>query len=96
MALVDVLINIFTIGKVFKGILKKVDSKKCDLAILVDYPGFNLRLARELKKRNIPVIYYISPQIWAWGENRVGIIKECVKKILVFLNLRKNSIKNME
>ncbi len=92
-ALVDVLTNIFTIGKVFKGILKKVDSKKCDLAILVDYPGFNLRLARELKKRNIPVIYYISPQVWAWGENRIGIIEKCVKKILVFFKFEEELYK---
>ncbi|MDP3730728.1 MAG: lipid-A-disaccharide synthase [Candidatus Omnitrophota bacterium] len=92
-ALVDVLMNIFTIGKVFKGILKKVDSKKCDLAILVDYPGFNLRLARELKKRNIPVIYYISPQIWAWGENRIEIIKRCVGKMLVFFRFEEDLYK---
>ena len=73
-ALVDVLKNIFTIGRVFKGLLKKVDLGKPDLAILVDYPGFNLRLAKELKKRGIPVIYYISPQVWAWGEDRIEII----------------------
>ena len=82
--LVDAWKNIFTIGRIFKGLLKKVDSRKCDLAILVDYPGFNLRLARLLRKRDIPVIYYISPQVWAWGENRIEIIKECVKKIIVF------------
>lgn len=82
--LVDVLKNIFTIGRIFKGLLKIIDSAGCDLAILVDYPGFNLRLAKELKKRGIPVIYYISPQVWAWGEDRINIIKECVKKIIVF------------
>ena len=95
--LVDVWKNIFAIGKVFKGILKRIDSRKTDLAILVDYPGFNLRLARELKKRGIPVIYYISPQVWAWGENRIDIIKECVAKILVFFKFeeelyRKNGV----
>ncbi|MCX5666614.1 MAG: hypothetical protein NT036_06250, partial [Candidatus Omnitrophica bacterium] len=82
--LVDVLKNIFTIGKVFRGILKKVDSKKTDLAILVDYPGFNLRLAKELSTRGILVIYYISPQIWAWGGDRINIIKKYVARILVF------------
>jgi len=91
--LVDAWKNIFTIGKVFKGILRKVDSKKCDLAILVDYPGFNLRLAKELKKRNIPVIYYISPQVWAWGEDRIEIIKTCVKKILVFFKFEEELYK---
>ena len=92
-ALVDVLKNIFTIGKVFKGLLKKVDSKKPDLAILVDYPGFNLRLARELSKRNIPVIYYVSPQVWAWGANRIGIIKKYVTKILVFFKFEEDLYK---
>ena len=91
--LVDVWKNIFTIGKVFRGILKEVDSSKVDLAILVDYPGFNLRLAKELKKRNIPVIYYISPQVWAWGENRIDIIRSCVTKILVFFKFEEDLYK---
>lgn len=91
--LVDVLKNIFTIGKVFKGILKKVDARKTDLAILVDYPGFNLRLAKELKKRNIPVIYYISPQVWAWGEDRIDKIKKYVSKILVFFKFEEDLYK---
>lgn len=82
--LVDVLKNIFTVGKVFKAILDRVDREKPDLAILVDYPGFNLRLAAQLKKRGIPVVYYISPQVWAWGRDRVNIIKRCVDKIIVF------------
>jgi lipid-A-disaccharide synthase len=91
--LVDVWKNIFTIGKAFKGILKKIDSKKTDLAILVDYPGFNLRLAKELKKRDIPVIYYISPQVWAWGEGRIDTIKECVAKTLVFFKFEEELYK---
>lgn len=91
--LVDVLKNIYTIGKVFKGILKKVDSRKTDLAILVDYPGFNLRLAKELSKRGIPVIYYISPQIWAWGGDRINTIKECVAKMLVFFKFEEDLYK---
>ncbi len=82
--LVEVLKNIFTVGKVFRGLLKKIDSGGVDLAILVDYPGFNLRLAKELKRRRLPVIYYISPQVWAWGRDRINIIKRCVDKILVF------------
>ena len=91
--LVDVWKNIFTISKAFKGILKKVESRKTDLAILVDYPGFNLRLAKELKKRGIPVIYYISPQVWAWGEDRINIIKECVAKMLVFFKFEEDLYK---
>lgn len=81
---VEVFKNIFTVGKVYKMVLSKIDSVKPDIAILVDYPGFNLRLAGELKKRSIPVIYYVSPQVWVWGRDRINIIKRCVRKILVF------------
>jgi lipid-A-disaccharide synthase len=94
--LVDALKNIFTVGKVFKGLLDRVDSRKTDLAILVDYPGFNLRLAKELKKRNIPVVYYISPQVWAWGRDRVKIIKKCVTKILVFFKFEESLYKTYD
>ena len=82
--LVEVLKNIFTVGRAFKAVLAKTDAVKPDLAILVDYPGFNLRLAKELHKRSIPVVYYISPQIWAWGGDRINIIKKYVRKIVVF------------
>ncbi len=91
--LADVLKNIFTVGKVYKSILRRVDSERPDLAILVDYPGFNLRLAKELKKRSIPVVYYISPQVWAWGRDRINIIKKCVDKIIVFFKFEEELYK---
>lgn len=64
-----------TFKRIFNGLLAEIDRVKPAAAILVDYPGFNLRLARELKKRDIPVIYYISPQIWAWGKERIRTIR---------------------
>ena len=82
--LVEVIKNIFVVGRAYKAVLAGADSVKPDLAILVDYPGFNLRLAKELHKRSIPVVYYISPQVWAWGGDRINIIKKYVKKIVVF------------
>ncbi|MFH0764052.1 MAG: lipid-A-disaccharide synthase [Candidatus Omnitrophota bacterium] len=90
---VEVLKNIFTVGKAYKDILRKVDSENPGLAILVDYPGFNLRLAKALKRRSIPVVYYISPQVWAWGRDRVNIIKKCVKKIMVFFKFEEELYK---
>ena len=52
--------------------------------ILMDYPSFNLRLAKNIKKKfNIPITYYISPQLWAWKENRVKIIRKCIDQMLV-------------
>lgn len=82
--LFEALRNLNKFKKIFHDLLKKVDVKKPDLAILVDYPGFNLRLAKELKKRNIPIIYYISPQVWAWGGNRIKIIKKLIRRMIVF------------
>ncbi len=80
---VEVLKNLKKIKLAFRLILEKADQVLPDAAILVDYPGFNLRLAKELKKRNIKIIYYISPQIWAWGIKRVKTIKQVVDKMLV-------------
>lgn len=79
----EVLRNLKKFQEIFAGLLRKVDKIKPDLAILVDYPGFNLRLAEELKKRNIPIIYYISPQIWAWGGNRIKKIKKLINRMIV-------------
>jgi len=71
------------IKKIFYSFLDKIEATRVDAVILIDYPGFNLRLARELKKRNIKVLYYISPQVWAWKKNRVYLIKNNVTKMLV-------------
>lgn len=69
--------------RAFHLILSKAEEIKPQAVILVDYPGFNLRLARELKKRNIKVFYYISPQVWAWKEDRIKLIKHVTDKMLV-------------
>jgi len=55
--------------------------KKIDAIILIDYPGFNLRLAKIAKKFNIPVFYYIAPQVWAWGSKRVKLLVDLCDKI---------------
>lgn len=79
----EVLKNLRKFREIFSLLLEETGRQKPNLAILVDYPGFNLRLAKELKKRGIPVIYYISPQIWAWGKNRIKTIRELVDLMLV-------------
>ncbi len=93
---VEVLKNIFVVKRAYNAVISKVDSLKPDFAILVDYPGFNLRLAMELKKRSIPVIYYISPQVWAWGRDRIDIIRKAVKKILVFFKFEEELYKKYD
>lgn len=86
----EVIKNLFVVGQAFHAIMSKVDRDRPDLAILVDYPGFNLRIARQMKERGIPVVYYISPQVWAWGADRIDIIKECVRKIIVFFKFEED------
>ncbi len=86
----EVLRNLFLFRRIFYDFIKRVEEEKPDAIILVDYPGFNLRLAKELKKRGFKVIYYISPQIWAWGEGRIGAIKENVDKMIVFFDFEKD------
>ena len=90
---VEVLKHLLTVKKAYQAILTKINSEPPDLAILVDYPGFNLRLARELKRRSIPVVYYISPQVWAWGMDRIGIIRTCINRIIVFFKFEEELYK---
>ena len=63
---------------------------KPDILILIDYPGFNIRIAEWAKKEGIKTVYYISPQIWAWKENRVHTIKKYVDKMIVILPFEKD------
>lgn len=76
MGFVEVLMNIGTIFKNLKFCKEDILKHKPDALILVDYPGFNLRIAEWAHKQNIKVIYYISPQVWAWKKNRVHTIKK--------------------
>lgn len=80
---VEVLKHYPLFKKIFDDILQKTKEEKPDAAILVDYPGFNLRLAKELKKMGIPVIYFISPQVWAWGRERLAFIRKTIGLMLV-------------
>lgn len=71
------------IREVYKTIIEWAKLNKPDCAILVDYPGFNLRIAKSLKKLSIPIIWYISPQLWAWGKGRIKKVKKYVDKMIV-------------
>ncbi len=72
-----------------RNLLLETDRKRPDLAILIDYPGFNLRFARKLKARGIPILYYVSPQVWAWGRKRIGKIKSLVDRMIVVFEFEK-------
>jgi len=85
MGFFEVIKHLPFIKKVFTSILQSVKERNPDIVILTDYPGFNLRLAKAVKKLNIPVIYFISPQVWAWGKRRIKKIVKNIDKMLVIL-----------
>ncbi|CAN5139465.1 lipid-A-disaccharide synthase [soil metagenome] len=96
MGFAEVIKNLPTIFKNLDFCKKDIIAFKPDALILIDYPGFNLRIAEWAKKRGIKVIYYISPQVWAWKESRVKGIKKSVDKMLVILPFEKEFYKKWQ
>jgi lipid-A-disaccharide synthase len=93
MGFLEVIKNLGTIFKNIRICKEGILQYKPTALILIDYPGFNLRIAKWAREQGIPVIYYISPQVWAWKENRVKLIKNCVDKMLVILPFEKEFYK---
>ncbi|MBA4167100.1 MAG: lipid-A-disaccharide synthase [Chitinophagaceae bacterium] len=89
MGFIEVIKNINTIFRNLAFCKADISTYKPDALILIDYPGFNLRIAEWAKKKGIKVIYYISPQVWAWKENRVKQIRKNIDKMLVILPFEK-------
>jgi lipid-A-disaccharide synthase len=85
MGFLEVVMNLRTILNNIKYCKEDIQKNRPDVLILVDYPGFNLRIARFAKELGIKVVYYISPQLWAWKEGRVEIIKKYVDEMMVIL-----------
>lgn len=85
MGFLEVAMNLRTILNNIKFCKQDIQNNKPDVLILVDYPGFNLRIAKFAKEQGIKVVYYISPQLWAWKEGRVEIIKKYVDEMMVIL-----------
>jgi lipid-A-disaccharide synthase len=81
--LVEVLRHLKRLRGIFRGVLAEVDRQRPNLAVLVDYPDFHLRLARQLKRRGVPVVYYVSPQVWAWRRGRLATIRDTVAHMIV-------------
>ena len=80
---VEVIKHLPFIKKVQTDVLKLVEEKNIQTCVLIDYPGFNLSIAKKLNVMERKIIYYISPQIWAWGKHRIHKIKKLVNKMLV-------------
>lgn len=81
--LFEVLSHLRRIKRLFDSVVAEAARVRPDVAVLIDYPDFNLRLARELRKLGIPVVYYVSPQLWAWRRGRIKDVKRDVAKMLV-------------
>lgn len=83
--LVEVIKHFKHLKNIFNQLIEAAEKQKPDFVILMDYPDFNLRLAKKLKALNIKVFYYISPQVWAWRKSRIHDIKAyCEKVFLLF------------
>jgi lipid-A-disaccharide synthase len=85
----DVIKHLPLIKKIFNMLTSYADKQHIDAVLLVDYPGFNLRLAKALKAKGIKTIYYVSPQVWAWREKRVIKIKTIVDRMMVLFPFEK-------
>lgn len=85
----EVLAHYSDIKKTFNHLLELAQKRRPKVALLLDYPDFNLRLADKLKQMGIPVVYYISPQVWAWRTSRIHKIKSVVDKMLVLFPFEK-------
>lgn len=83
LGLAEVLRRYFFFRRVFQDMVAKLDRERPDAVLLVDYPGFNLRFAREAHRRGIKVLYYICPQVWAWHRSRIYTMAEVVDRLMV-------------
>ena len=75
--------RIATFYRVFQDTQRWIREERPDLVVLIDFPGFNLRLAPKVRRLGVPVVYYVSPQVWAWAPGRVRHIASCVDRMLV-------------
>src|ERR1700686_1065549 len=79
----EILTHLPKIWGLYRRLITEADTRKPDLAIVIDSPAFNWRVARQMKKRGIPVVYYVAPQFWAWRQGRVRLIRDYIDKALV-------------
>ena len=79
----EILSHLPKICGLFHKLIREADRRRPDLAVVIDSPAFNWRVARQMKKRGIPVVYYVAPQFWAWRQSRVKLLRKYVTKALV-------------
>jgi lipid-A-disaccharide synthase len=79
----EILSHLPKIWGLYQHLMREADKRKPDLAIVIDSPAFNWRVARQMKKRGIPTVYYVAPQFWAWRQGRVRLLRDYIDKALV-------------
>ena len=79
----EILSHLPKIYGLYQRLIREADRRKPDLAIVIDSPAFNWRVARKMKKLTIPTVYYVAPQFWAWRQGRVRLIRNYIDKALV-------------
>jgi lipid-A-disaccharide synthase len=85
----EVLYHLKAIRRAYRRVLQTLDSGQVDLVVLIDYPDFNFRVAHVAHQKNIPIVYYISPQVWAWRSGRIKTLKKLVRQMIVILPFEK-------
>jgi lipid-A-disaccharide synthase len=86
----EILSHLPKIWGLFHKLIAEADKRKPDLAIVIDSPAFNWRVARQMRKRDVPVVYYVCPQFWAWRQGRVRLLRKYVDKALVIFPFEEN------
>jgi lipid-A-disaccharide synthase len=79
----EILSHLPKILGLYKHLIREADRRKPDLAIVIDSPAFNWRVARQMTRRGIPTVYYVAPQFWAWRQGRVKLLRDYIDKALV-------------
>ena len=81
----ELLSHLMDLRATFREVIRKIEDERPQCAVLIDFPDFNFRAAAELKKRGVPVLYYVSPQLWAWRAGRIKKMKELADRVALIL-----------
>jgi len=92
----EILSHLPQIYGLFHNLIQEVDRRRPEMAIVIDSPAFNWRVARQMKKRNIPAVYYVAPQFWAWRQGRVKLLRKYVTKALVIFPFEEKFYRDRE
>ena len=79
----EILGHLPKILRLYRHLIREADKRRPDIAIVIDSPAFNWRVARQMKRRGIPTVYYVAPQFWAWRQGRVRLLRDYIDKALV-------------